>query len=100
MEAASRQEIFRGHLDECLRHITQQKDTEMRVLLMNFCKISRNTIDRWLRGSSIPEGINLIKAICFLHMRGYTIIEWRNMKPAHRVFAELMGFGVMSPEEA
>jgi hypothetical protein len=102
-------EIFRGPLDECLRHLgaaleagypaNSKGSAQARQPLADFCGVGLPTVARWLKGEA-PTGLSLIKIVCYLQLFGYRVMDYSRVKPARRRFAELIGFGVLEAEEA
>lgn len=102
-------EVFRGSLDECLRHLGAALEVEhpanskgsaqARLPLASFCGVGLQTATRWLKGET-PTGLSLIKSVCYLQLFGYRVIDYSRIKPARRRFAELIGFGVLESQEA
>lgn len=105
-----RNEIARGHLDECLEHLgrtlasqfpARSKDIgRARIPIAKFCGVTTDSVKRWLTEGGIPEGINNLKLICYLDMLGYSVIELENHPADVRAFIELLGYGVMAPADA
>jgi hypothetical protein len=102
-------EVFRGTLDECLRHLGAALEANhpagskgaasARQPLADFCGVGWPTATRWLKGE-LPVGLPLIKAICYLQLFGYRVVDFNRVKPGRRHFAELIAFGLLNPEEA
>lgn len=110
MQQANDQELFRGHIEECLRHLNGKFDAKInsgakgcaqaKKPLADFCQVNIDTISHWLRGQRIPTGEKLLKLICYLRMLGYRIIEWENNQFYMKNFCELIGFGVLCGDES
>ena len=105
------QEVFRGHLPECLSHLEQQYDAVMprgskgarqiRAPLADFCGVGVPCITNWCRGQGgEPSGEHYIKIMCALELLGYHVVEWRRTPQTRRYFSELIGYGLLSLEEA
>lgn len=105
-----KEEVFRGHLEECLKHFSNTlslqapkgslKSTLVKKSVANFCGVTLNSINDWVRGDTIPAGESLIKFMCYLDMMGYRVIELERMPNVLRNFAELIGFGFFSGKQA
>ena len=104
-------EIFRGHLEECLRHIwdTLKKAgykrgthglAEARMPIAKFCDVSDPTVKDWLEGKMEPVGETLIKLSCFLDLQGYRLIEFERLPKVKHNFAELIGYNILSIPQA
>ncbi len=104
-------EVFRGHLDECLRHLAARLEsrfpkgakglTKARLPIATFCGVAERTVERWLSSSDImPVGEQHLKLMCFLDLQGYRVIELERMKRGRRGFSELIAFGLLSVEQA
>jgi len=102
-------EVFRGHLDECLRHLGarlagvvpkgSRGAVESRRPLAEFCGVAVDSVGRWLSGT-VPIGEQRLKLMCFLDLIGYRVIELERIPKIQRGFAELVGFGLVSSQEA
>ena len=106
-----KQEVLRGHLEECLRHFGSRvasiapkgsrEISGLRKLVADFCEVEPKTVARWLQGDgSLPLGEPLIKLMCYLDMMGYRVIELERAPKGKRNFMELIGYGFLSGEEA
>lgn len=106
-------EIFRGHTDECMRHLAadiafrspkgSKEAGKAREPIAKFCRVSINTVRTWFSGETrLPQGETLIRLICYLDMIGYKVIEFENMAKAYRHYCELIAFGIIEnfPEAA
>jgi len=103
-------EVFRGHLNECLQHYGAVLENvvpkgskgvaEIRKPLAEFCGVIVSTVSRWLRDDELPTGDPLIKLMCYLDTIGYRVIEFEKMPQERRNFVELIGFGIITGEEA
>jgi len=111
-EDTKMQEVFRGHLDECLKHFAERFDRAMpkgrrgsalaKKPIADFCDVTVDTVARWLDGSGglRPEGETSLRLMCFLDMHGYRVIELERMSKPHRKFAELIGYGLITAQQA
>lgn len=104
-----RKEILRGHMDECVRHLgasiaaIAQGSREAEKLKRpgaDFCGVTIDTITRWFDGGPLPVGEKLIRLTCYLDLMGYRVIDFERMPRGRRNFAELVGYGLMSGEQA
>lgn len=106
-----RHEVFRGHIEECVRHFARhiearapkgtQEAVKARQPIAEFCGVEVSSVTRWLNTPNKPPvGDILIKFLCYLDVLGYGIIELERMPPVQRNFAELIGFGVISSRQA
>ena len=103
-------EIFRGHLEECVRHLGTRLVSGMPYSprgiakklkpIADFCGVTNRSVSRWLVARRFPVGEVLIKFSCYLDMIGYRVIELERMPKSRRNFAELIGFGVLSSRQA
>lgn len=112
MQNEEKNEVFRGHLDECVKSLAQNiyrrtaKGTRRVVKekepIAVFCGTTVASVTRWLNseGRRLPTGDTRIKLICFLDLMGYRVIEWLKLPPGQRGFAELIGFGLVRAPEA
>lgn len=105
------QKVFRGHLKECMQHFTRnfieryprgsKGAAEAKSPIADFCGVSVGSVTRWLyRDERLPLGEALIKLMFFLDMIGYEVIEIERLPDERRNFAALIGFGLLSSEEA
>ena len=103
-------EVFRGHLEECLRHLgasiaerfpkQAREAAQAKKPIANFCGVTIKSATLWLKDNSLPTGETLIKLMCYLDTIGYRIIELERIPKEQRNFAELIGFGILSAREA
>ena len=104
-------EVFRGHLEECFQHLKKSLDSKVpkgsRGALMvkkpiaDFCGIGVASVARWFRHAGLlPIGEPLIKLMCYLDMVGYRVIELERMPKVRRGFVELVGYGLLSGDQA
>ena len=102
--------FFRGHLEECVRHLGDQlsakapKGTrgclQAKKPIADFCGVSLDSAALWLQGGNLPIGDRLIKLTCYLDMIGYRVIELERMPKGRRNLVELIGFGILTTEKA
>ena len=106
-----RDEVFRGHLEECLRHFGtslassvpkgSRGAAQAKKPVADFWGVTINSVSRWLNNTgSFPVGEPLIKLMCYLDMVGYRVIEFERIPKARRSFAELIGYGFFSGSQA
>lgn len=106
-----RYEVFRGHFEECLKHLGTRLASSVprgsrgaaqaKKLVAEFCGVTINSVTRWLHGTgSFPIGEPLIKLMCYLDMVGYRVIELERMPKVRRNFAELVGYGLLNSDQA
>lgn len=102
--------VFRGHIDECLRHLATSINEraskgswgagQAKEPAAKFCAVTVDTVARWLNKVNSPIGEQLIKMLCYLDLIGYKVIEFERLPRVRRNFAELIGFGLFSSQEA
>lgn len=105
-----RKEVFRGHLDECFKHYCvkanfhatrgSNRAAEAKRPMAEFCGVEVSSVTRWIRGGGFPLGDVMLKLMCFLDVIGYRVIELEKMSKYRRGFAELIGYGLLSGDEA
>ncbi len=105
-----RQEVFRGHLEECLRHLGAEfaskapkgsrGSAQVKKPLADHCEVAVSSVTRWINGGILPIGKQFIGLMCYLDTIGYRIIEFERMTKIRRNFAELIGFKILSSDEA
>lgn len=110
MNNEDRQGVFRGHFDECLKHLGKsifalvrrcsEEATLAKKPVADFCGVQICSVSRWLRGTVLPIGEQYIKLMCYLDLVGYRVIELERMPKGRRYFAELIGFGLISSKQA
>lgn len=94
-------EIFRGHLEECLRHLDGilgaqgKKAMLIKKMMADFCGTQIQTVNRWMNKQS-PCGENLIRLTCLLDLMGFKVIEFERMSAVIRNFSELIGFKILT----
>ncbi len=107
-----RSEVFRDHFEGCLTHFSRwfsQKSPPRKrgrsakiKPMMAFCDVGLQTATRWIDNPQgpLPKGECLMKLTCYLDLHGYRIIEFERMPKVIRNFVELIGFGIISADEA
>lgn len=105
-----RTEVFRGHLEECLRHLCGKFDAIgprgskgsrlVKKPMAEFCGVTVDSVVRWLHSSHPPVGEENIKLVCYLDFIGYRVIELERMPKPRRGFFELIGYGIISSQQA
>lgn len=111
-ENAASVEIFRGHFTECLSHLIDRFNraiprgkhgaTAAKEPMAEFCGVKESTVTRWfnsLEASPVGGEISL-KLMCFLDLNGYRVIELERMPKPQRKFAELIGYSILSAQQA
>lgn len=105
-------EVFRDHFEECWRHFTNRFNAKyppgkkglerIRKPIADFCAVGDQTVARWLSAEkpSTPGGLTDIKLKCFLDLNGYRIIEFERLPRVLRNLSELLGYDVVSVEDA
>jgi len=106
-------EVMRGHLEECLEHLRRRFNSKIQrgqhgrsaaiKPLIDFCGINSQTALKLMDNnieSGHPRGKILLKLHCFLDFHGYKVIEFERMPKVLRNFSELIGYGVLSADEA
>lgn len=102
---------FRGHFDECIKHLADRLleayprgsrySERGREPMAEFCGVNVHTITGWvLRQSQAPRGVEYIKAVCFLEVNDYEVIEFTKQKENIRNFWRLVGYGLVTAEQA
>ncbi|MAG29101.1 hypothetical protein CL632_03090 [bacterium] len=103
--------LTRGYTDECLEKFFNsilksypRGSTGLRnhrIPMREFIGISDGTLLEWMyRGGNLPRGEILIKVQCFLMIVGYDLIEMSSIDETTRNFLKLIGFGVISINNA
>jgi hypothetical protein len=105
-------EVFRGHVEECLKHFSEslisrvtvdfRGTAQIKKQMADFCGVSIDTVRRrWIHDARLlPVGEEHIKLMCFLDLMGYRIIELERIPAGRRHFTELVGYGIISAEQA
>lgn len=105
-QCVTRAEIFRGHIDECIEHLSQcidahaQKPREKAVArrpIADFCKVADNTVKGWMEGS-LPVGQAKIRLMCLLDMFGYYVLELEKLR-GKKSLSEIIGYGLLNAQE-
>ena len=102
---------FRGHVEDCVLDLNTRLESKFpkgekgaakaRRPLADFCGVSVRTVTRWFHDTKLfPNGTELIKLMCYLELIGYTVIERERTQATCRNFGELIGFGLISIEQA
>ena len=110
-ETAERTEVFRGHLEECIKHLASSiyaqapKGTRdaprLRQPIADFCGVQVASVVRWFTGKHTqPQGEVRFKVSCCLETMGYKVIEMERMPKDRRNFAELIGYGLLTGQQA
>lgn len=103
-------EVFREHLDECLRHFATRFNSraspgskgrrEAMEPMAVFMGAASQTVNRYFAPDSpLPVGEFRLRLACYLDLHGYKIIEFERMPRVLRYIAEIIGYGVMAPAE-
>jgi hypothetical protein len=108
---AERAEVFRGNLEECLKHFANalsacyprglRGSAKERAPMMRFCAIKTNTCNRWLYHKH--KKINReswFRLCCFLTLQGYWVKEWQMLSEERRNVIELVAYGLMTIQHA
>lgn len=103
-------EVYREYFEECMRHFSSAfrgkvpKGKRGRSACMkpmaDFCGVIGKTITGYLGGTSLPKGELYMRVICYLDLHGYRVIEFERLPEVKQNFWELIGFSVISGEEA
>ncbi len=104
-------EAFRGHVVECFMDLVSKLEhahpkgskgaQQARKPIADFCDVSVSSVGRWNRNpDAMPVGGVLIKLICYLNLMGYKVIELERMVTGPRAFMEIVGFGLLTIDEA
>lgn len=103
-------EVFRGHFEECWAHFAKRFNRTHRVgkrstaeakrRIETFCDVGPTTVSAWLRGLNSPQGVAYFKLMCYLESRGYKVIELERLRQPQKGFLELIGYSIISTEEA
>lgn len=103
-------EVMRGSLEECLRHWAREMDRThpkgshgslgARKPLADFCGVSVHTASDWVLGKLLPKGETWFHLALWLQVKGYRVVELEQLTDLKRNFAELIGLGICSAEEA
>jgi len=107
---ANKHELMRGHFEECFKHLRgrflerfpkgAKGSCQAREPIVAFCKVNPQTSTSWFYRGLLPLGENYIRLVCYLDMLGYTVIELERMSAGRRGIFELIGFGVLTVDEA
>jgi hypothetical protein len=102
------EEVFRGNLRECLQHFAKSLPSKFakgasyaRKPMADFCGVKTSSVLRWLNAeSTFPQGEIYLRLICFLDANGYKVIEMERMSSVRRNLTQLIGFKIISAQEA
>lgn len=107
-EIAEREEVFRGHFEECLDHLWHcfnahfpkaLRGTEKaRQPIADFCGVEAKTVGEWMKGRSSIVGEGRIKLMCYLDLLGYRVIELEKLRTMKEL-AEVIGYGVLTSKQ-
>ena len=110
MKNEERIEVFRGHFEECIRNFAKSLASKVprgqkgvvahKEPIAHFCGVGVHTVTRWLYHNGLPEGESYIKLVCYLDTIGYRVIELERMPQDRRHFFEMIGYSIISSEEA
>lgn len=111
MNQERKPEVYRGYLDECLRHLgsnitskTPQAASAARDIkeaMAKFCGVTLDTVSRWLHATRHPPvGLVLIRLMNYLDLMGYRVLELEKSSTAIRNFSELLAFNLLTNEQA
>jgi len=100
-------EVFRGHFDECVKHLSERiiahvpKGTRGAVKfcapMAKFCKVSIISAAGWMRGTrGLPVGEEHFRLMFYLDLMGYRVIELERMTKGLRNYAELVAYGLLT----
>ncbi len=107
---ASRSEVFRGSLKECLAHFLERLNkvypsgsmtvNQGRQPIADFCKVGIHTVYEWGRpDSGLPPGVIGFRLACFLELQGYSVVEVTKLEALAKRVVELLGFTVIKPHQ-
>ena len=106
----NRPEVYRDHFNECLAHFSKnllalypkgsKQARQAKRPIASFCGVSVHTVTRWLYRDSPPIGEQLIRMMCYLDLVGYRVIELEKTPTILRQYLELIGFGILTGQEA
>lgn len=101
---------FRGRFQECLQDFIRRLALKIPKLsvgsgkakrtIAEFCGVGSQAVKCWLAQKNLPQGLSLLKFMCWLDMMSYRVVELEEMATSRRGFAELIAFGVISSEQA
>lgn len=93
--------MFKGTTKECLAHIVQEQGHEtVRRALLAYTSASRKAVSDWLKEKSSPLSLHFIKVRSFLQRAGYTVTDYEALPPELKKLSDLLGRGVITPEQA
>jgi len=71
--------------------------------MVEFCGVDTATVGVWLTPNPSQKtsitGTSRLKLYCFLDLQGYRIIEFERLSATLRNLAEIIGYGIESPEQ-
>lgn len=101
---------MKGSLKDCLQHYAatlpppgNRQVAEARLPLVRFTGADDVTVQRWTQRGDVPLGENLIRLEFFLDAVGYGVLELETLRALHKegyLLAELLGFGMLTAQEA
>lgn len=93
--------IFRGTLDECLRHMASTPfDTDARDSLAKFAGVTVHpSAYRWLARRSDPVGEQLLRVRYYLEHIGYDVEELRGIDSAVADIGRMIAFRVLEVDD-
>lgn len=105
------QETLRAHVDECFKHFVatitalapkgSRESASFKKPLADFCGVNVSSVTRWFGNTTVlPKGKEYVKLLCFLELVGYRVIELERMPKGRRGFLELVGYSLMSSDDA
>ena len=93
---------FQGYLIDCLRDFRIRTDwSHFARHVAEYCNVTRNTAKSWFQDGGCPPGReSQIRLMCFLTALGYNVLEFERMGEARRNLTYLIGFSILTVEEA
>ena len=106
-ECVKHSEVFRGHLEECLEHLSGCIETHApaggketaKQTIADFCDVTNVTVKGWLKGNTCA-GETKIRLMCYLTLMGYYVLEMEKTKQPQKCIVELIGYGLLTAEQA
>ena len=94
--------LFQGYLMNCLRDFRIRTNWSYFVgHVAEYCNVAQSTAKSWFHDGGQPPGReNQIRLMCFLTALGYKVLELEEMGKARRILTYLIGFSILSVEEA
>ena len=108
-----RPEVLRDHFDECFEHfirafnvafppMARHRLKSAAMPIVEFCDVDTATVGVWLTPNPSRKtnivGLSRLKLYCFLDLQGYRIIEFERLSATFRNLAEIIGYGIESPD--